>query len=101
MQPTQFFRIAKALSDEQRFRLLESIAAAAPGELGCSELVQAAGGVSQATVSHHLKELVAADLVERRKDKQFAYFRFRGEIMQAYGEELGRRLRATTLVGGR
>jgi ArsR family transcriptional regulator len=100
VQPAIFQRIAKALADDQRFRLLESIAAAAPGERCCSELVEGCD-VSQATVSHHLKELVAAELLDRRKDGQFAYFRFRAEVMQAYLDELSRRLRLSITVGGR
>lgn len=84
-----FQRIAKALADDQRCRLLERIAAG--DECCCSELVERSG-VSQATVSHHLKELVAAELVDRRKDGQFAYFRFRSEVMAAYLDELKRRL---------
>ena len=85
-----FFRVAKALADTQRGRILERIAAAP--ELCCSDLVSCFP-VSQATVSHHLKELVAAELVDRRKDGQFAYFRFRADIMNAYFDELRRRLR--------
>ena len=83
-------RIAKALADPQRCEILERTAAA--GELCCSEIV-AQCPVSQATISHHLKELATAGLLERRKDGQFAYYRFRAEVMSAYLEELGRRMR--------
>jgi ArsR family transcriptional regulator len=98
--PATFQRIAKALADDQRFRLLETIAAAAPGERCCSELVECCE-VSQATVSHHLKELLAAELLDRRKDGQYAYFRFRAEAMQGYLDELQRRLRLSMPVGSR
>lgn len=99
MPPASFHRISKALADELRFRLLEQIAGASPGELCCKELVELAG-VTQATVSHHLKELVAAELIERRKDGQYAYFRLRAEVLQGYLEELARRTRSTSAVGG-
>src|SRR4051794_9052068 len=85
-----YLRVAKALADTQRCRILERIAAASD-ELCCSELVSCFP-VSQATVSHHLKELVTAELVDRRKDGQHAYFRFRADVMQAYLDELKRRL---------
>ena len=98
MTPPSFQRISKALADDQRSRLLERIAVR--GEVCCSELVQWSR-VSQATVSHHLKELVAAELVDRRKDGQFAYFSFRAETMQAYVDELCKRLQLTAGVGGR
>ncbi len=84
-----FERIAKALADSQRCSILERIASTK--ELCCSDIVDQCA-VSQATISHHLKELVTADLVERRKDGQFAYFRFRSEVMAAYLVELQRRL---------
>ncbi|MBA3707439.1 MAG: winged helix-turn-helix transcriptional regulator [Planctomycetes bacterium] len=84
-----FDRIAKALADGQRCRILEKIAAS--GELCCSEIVDHCS-VSQATISHHLKELVTAELIERRKHGQFAYFRFNQPVMAAYVSELQRRL---------
>lgn len=84
-----FLRIAKALADPQRQELLEKIARV--GEMSCSALVGMCP-VSQATVSHHLKELVNAGLVERRKDGQFGYYRFVKAKLAAYTEELTRRM---------
>ena len=89
LDEAQFSRIAKALADPQRCEILERTAA---GELCCSEIV-AECAVSQATISHHLKELATAGLLERRKKGQFAYFQFRPEVMSAYLDELGRRMR--------
>jgi ArsR family transcriptional regulator, arsenate/arsenite/antimonite-responsive transcriptional repressor len=85
----QFSRIAKALADPQRCQILARTAAT--GERCCSEIV-AECPVSQATISHHLKELANADLLERRKEGQFVYFRYRPDVMRAYVEELGRRM---------
>lgn len=69
-------RAFKALSDENRLRILamvhEGEVACACGEDGCDEtrcmtdLVEVLG-VSQATVSHHVKELVDAGLIITRK----------------------------------
>ena len=87
---TDFCRIATALADPQRREILERTAAA--GELCCSEIL-AECPVSQATISHHLKELATAGLLDRRKRGQFAYFQFRPEVMNAYLEELSRRMR--------
>ena len=84
-----FVRIAKALADPQRQELLEKIARA--GEMSCSALVGCCP-VSQATVSHHLKELVNAGLLERRKEGQFGYYRFLPEQLSSYTEELARRM---------
>ncbi len=92
-----FSRIAKALADPQRCEILERTAAR---EMCCSDIV-AACPVSQATISHHLKELATAGLLERRKEGQFAYFRFRPEVMTAYLEELGRRMRLPVAAAAR
>ncbi len=85
-----FLRIAKALADPQRRELLEKIATA--GEISCSQLVGMCP-VSQATVSHHLKELVNAGLLERRKEGQYGYYRFVADKLAAYTDELTSRMR--------
>ncbi len=84
-----FLRIAKALADPQRRELLEKIART--GEMSCTTLVGLCP-VSQATVSHHLKELVNAGLLERRKEGQYAYYRFAPARLSAYTDELARRM---------
>lgn len=90
----EFSTIAKALADPQRCEILERASAA--GEVACSALVGGAA-LCQSTMSHHLKELVNAQLLERRREGHFAYFRFRRDVMEAYLEAL----RARTLSGGR
>lgn len=92
MSPTSvdIARIAKALADPQRLELLARVAA--EGELTCSELVDGSP-LTQATVSHHLRELVEAGLIERRKEGQFSHFRFQPAVLQAYLSELRRRFR--------
>jgi DNA-binding transcriptional ArsR family regulator len=55
----------------------------------------------QATISHHLKELHVAGLIERRKQGQFAYYRFRPEAMTAYLDELKRRMRVPTRINAK
>jgi len=84
-----FVRIGKALADPQRREILEN--AAQDGELCCSTLLERYP-LAQATVSHHLKELTTAGLLERRKDGQFAYYRFVAHVLAAYVEELQRRM---------
>ena len=89
LREEEFARIAKALADPQRREILED--AAREGELSCSAIV-ARYPLAQATVSHHLKELATAGLLERRKDGQFAYYRFVPHVMAAYLDELERRM---------
>jgi len=64
--------VARALSDPTRLELLLAIAMVP--EHSCAELVRAFP-VSQATVSHHLKILVAAGLVTVRRSGQFHHYR--------------------------
>lgn len=85
----EFMRIAKAIADPLRCEILERTASM--GELSCSAIV-AQFSVSQATISHHLKELATAGLLARRKEGQFAHYSFRPEVMSAYLTELTARL---------
>jgi ArsR family transcriptional regulator len=90
MPPKQFHRVAKALADPQRFAILERIAQET-GELPCKTLVQELS-VSQATISHHLKELSDAGLIECRREAQCAYLSVRRPTIDAYRKELRRRM---------
>jgi ArsR family transcriptional regulator, arsenate/arsenite/antimonite-responsive transcriptional repressor len=85
----QFQRIAKALADPRRFEILEHIAQQA--EVGCQRLC-GCFPVRQATISHHLKELASAGLVESRRDGQFVYYRTRPTVLDQYMAELRRRM---------
>ena len=87
--PGQFERIAKALADPRRFSMLEAITAGqeCPNQALCQNFP-----VSKATISHHLKELVQAGLVESEREGQFVTYRARPDVMRAYAEELVRRV---------
>ena len=89
MESQQFQRIAKALADPRRFEILQHIAQQA--EVGCRRLC-GCFPVRQATISHHLKELASAGLVESRRDGQFVYYRTRPEVFEAYMAELRKRM---------
>jgi len=90
MSPDRFARIAKALSDPTRFEILECVAR--KREVPCKGVCECFP-VSQATVSHHLKELATAGIVETRRDGQFVYYRVRPGVLDEYLAELERRLR--------
>lgn len=63
----------KALSDPARLRLL-SLVAAAPGGESCVCDLTGPLGLSQPTVSHHLKVLVEAGFLRRDKRGVWAWF---------------------------
>ena len=86
---TQFQRIAKAIADPQRFSILVCIAQ--QPEIPCKSWV-AQFSVTQATISHHRKELVAAELICSRRQGQLAILSCRRDVCDAYTQMLARRL---------
>ena len=68
----------KAIADPARLRLL-SLIQAQPGHEACVCNLTEPLGLSQPTVSHHLKVLLEAGLVEREQRGSWAYFRVREE----------------------
>jgi len=84
----QFELIAKALADPRRMALLETIAGERP--CPCSRL-RDQFPVSKATISHHIKELVRAGLVEAHREGQFLSCEVRRDVLEAYTAELLRR----------
>jgi len=83
----QLHRIAKALADPQRFAILQRIAR--QPEVACKQLVSEFS-ITQATISHHLKELVAADLIHSRRVGQCAMLSRREDILNDYLDHLNR-----------
>jgi ArsR family transcriptional regulator len=63
----------KALGDPTRVRLLSLIASSADGEGCICELTEPVG-LTQPTVSHHMKVLVDAGLVTRDQRGKWAYY---------------------------
>jgi ArsR family transcriptional regulator len=66
-------RLFKALADPTRVRLLSLIAASDAGEACICELTEPVG-LSQPTVSHHMKLLAEAGLVVREQRGKWAYY---------------------------
>jgi ArsR family transcriptional regulator, arsenate/arsenite/antimonite-responsive transcriptional repressor len=88
----QFELIAKALADPRRMALLETISA----ETACPcQRLRDQFPVSKATISHHIKELVRAGLVDARREGQYLKCEVRRDILGAYATELLRRVGPT------
>lgn len=66
--------LLKAVADPVRLQLLSAIRATEQGEACVCDLTPVVG-LSQPTVSHHLKVLVEAGLLEREKRGTWAWFR--------------------------
>lgn len=77
----------KALGDPTRVRLLSLIAAAEGGEACICDLIDPVG-LSQPTVSHHMRQLVGAGLVTREQRGKWAYFAVVRETLEALSSAL-------------
>ena len=80
--------LLKALADPARLRLLSLVASHEGGEACVCDLNDAFD-LSQPTISHHLKVLHEAGLLDREKRGIWAYYRARTEAMSALGALMG------------
>jgi ArsR family transcriptional regulator, arsenate/arsenite/antimonite-responsive transcriptional repressor len=87
MELTRIEKISKALADATRLMIFEAISC--KKEMVCGELV-ALRGVTPATVSHHLKILSDAGLIECRRKGQFVHNRALPETIAKYSRALAR-----------
>lgn len=69
-------RLFKALADRHRLQILNCLLQARDEPVCVCEL-QPLLGVKQPTVSHHVKQLVDAGLLEREKRGTYAYYRLK------------------------
>jgi ArsR family transcriptional regulator, arsenate/arsenite/antimonite-responsive transcriptional repressor len=80
-------RISKGLADETRLLIFEAIAD--NKEINCSKIATLRR-VTPATVSHHLRILSHAGLIECRRQGQFVHNRAVPEMIENYARELSR-----------
>lgn len=80
-------RTFKALGDPTRVRLLSLIAAGPGGEACICDLTEPVG-LSQGTVSHHMKLLAEAGLVTREQRGRWAYFSLDPGALEAAADAL-------------
>jgi ArsR family transcriptional regulator, arsenate/arsenite/antimonite-responsive transcriptional repressor len=79
-QAEQIAPLLKALADPVRLRLV-SLVAAHPGGEACVCDLNNAFDLSQPTISHHLKVLHDAGLLDRSKRGVWAFYRIRTEAL--------------------
>jgi ArsR family transcriptional regulator len=73
--------IARAISDPRRFAILKKIANCK--QVSCSSLRECQP-ITAATMSHHLKELEQAGLIQIRRQGKFATLEFQREVWDTY-----------------
>ena len=90
MDTTQVAKISKALSDPTRLQIYEAIAARP--DIYCGEIIERYQ-MAPGTLSHHLKVLMEADLIECRREGQFVHNRVSPETMRDYTQALSKLVR--------
>lgn len=80
--------LLKALADPVRLRLLSLVASHADGEACVCDLNDAFD-LSQPTISHHLKQLHGAGLLDREKRGVWVYYRVDARALADLGALLG------------
>jgi ArsR family transcriptional regulator, arsenate/arsenite/antimonite-responsive transcriptional repressor len=80
--------LLKALAEPVRLRLMSLVASHAGGEACVCDLNDAFD-LSQPTISHHLKVLHEAGLLDREKRGVWVYYRARTEALASLGALIG------------
>ena len=95
-QAEQVAPLLKALGDPVRLRLM-SLVASHPGGEACVCDLNSAFDLSQPTISHHMKVLHEAGLVDREKRGVWVYYRARTEALASLGTLIGSPVAAAAL----
>ncbi|MDR3735083.1 MAG: metalloregulator ArsR/SmtB family transcription factor [Acidobacteriaceae bacterium] len=86
LQDKQFGLIARALGDPRRYEILKQVGAAKES-CPCCQLL-ASQEITPATLSHHMKELEVAGLIDAVREGKNVRYVLRRDVLKAYTEQL-------------
>lgn len=82
----QLTLIARALADPRRYEILQKIGNC-KNSCACGD-IRSCLPISPATLSHHMKELENAGLIEARREGKFVNYNLRRDVLRAYLDRL-------------
>lgn len=82
----QMHMIMKALSDPRRYEILKHLRES--GQALACETVRGCMGITPATISHHMKELEMAGLVQVVREGKFASYVLRRDVLEAFLQDV-------------
>jgi ArsR family transcriptional regulator len=94
MEDRELLRVLKALADPKRFRMVQEIASA--GEITCGQLGERFA-LSQPTMSHHLKILTDAGVLNVREEAKHHFISVNRPVLRRVVELLPGRLEPDAL----
>jgi len=80
--------IARALADPRRYEILQKIGRCDPS-CACGD-IRSCLPISPATLSHHMKELENASLIDAQREGKFVNYTLRRDVLQAYLDRLSK-----------
>lgn len=83
----QFHLISRALADPRRYEILERLGKV--DVTGCSDILHCMP-ITAPTLSHHMKELENAGLVDAQKEGKFVNYTIRRDVLHAYLDRLAK-----------
>jgi ArsR family transcriptional regulator, arsenate/arsenite/antimonite-responsive transcriptional repressor len=92
--PRETVRVFAALSDENRFRIVELLATG--DELSCGAICSSLG-LSPSLLTHHLSILEGAGVLERRKNGLWTLNRLRRDVLAGHLSALDRMLQPSAV----